>query len=88
MGIREELSEHFGDDLLFADGFDGAIIGVCGGFDSGRVAYSIEKMIDACMQEAGMSYEDSVEYLEFNTLGSYVGERTPIYIYDEEEQDG
>jgi hypothetical protein len=28
-----------------------------------------------------------MEYLEFNTLGSYVGERTPIYIYDNEEED-
>ena len=36
MDIREELCEHHGDDLLFADGYDDAIVGVCGGFDSGR----------------------------------------------------
>ena len=46
MDIREELCEYYGDDLMFADGYDDAIIGVCGGFDSGRVAYSIEKMTD------------------------------------------
>ena len=28
MGIREDLSERYGDVLLFADGYDSAIIGV------------------------------------------------------------
>jgi len=79
MGIREELAGQHGDDLLFADGFDAAIIGVATGFDTGRVVYSVSKMIEACMQEAGMTYEDSIEYLEFNTFGSYVGDNTPIY---------
>jgi hypothetical protein len=80
VGIREELSDIYGDDLLFADGYDNAIVGVCVGFDSGRVVYSVSKMIDACMKEAGMSYEDSVEWLEYNTFGAYVGDNTPIYI--------
>jgi len=87
MGIREELSEHFGDDLLFADGFDSAIIGVCGGFDSGRVVYDIEKMIESCMQEAGMTYEDSVEWIDFNTIGAYVGKNTPVYTYLHEKME-
>ena len=34
MGIREDLSERYGDALLFADGYDSAIIGVAIGFDS------------------------------------------------------
>lgn len=87
MGKREELCEHFGDGLLFADGFDSAIIGVCGGFDSGRVAYSVSKMVEILFYDAGVPYEEAMEYLEFNTLGAYVGERTPIYIYDDEEED-
>ena len=33
MGVREELVEHFGDDLLFADSFDNDIIGVSIGTD-------------------------------------------------------
>ena len=37
---REEIVELHGDDTLFADGFDDAIIGVAVGFDSGRVIYS------------------------------------------------
>ena len=48
MGIREELSESYGDDLLFADGYDGAIIGVAIGIDSGRVVYSIQYVLCLC----------------------------------------
>ena len=80
MGIREEISEYFDDDLLFADGFDSAIIGVASGFDSGRVVYCYASMVEACMKEAGMTYEDAVEYLEYNTIGAYVGKQTPIYV--------
>ena len=80
MNIREELSESYSDNLLFADGYDKAIVGVCVGFDSGRVVYSVSKMIDICMEDDEMTYEDSVEWLEFNTFGAYVGENTPIYI--------
>jgi hypothetical protein len=83
MDIREELCECYGDDLLFADDFDSAIIGVCGGFDSGRVAYSVQKMITICETQWDIPYDEAVEYLEFNTINVYVGENTPIYIYDD-----
>ena len=79
--IKDDLAGACGDDLLFADGFDVAIVGVAAGFDSGRVVYDYEKMIQIlCDQEDGMTYGEAVEFLEFNTLGSYVGDHTPIYI--------
>ena len=80
MGIREELSEHYSTDLLFADGYDDAIIGVCVGFDSGRVAYSIPKMIEIAANDLSVDYNEAVEWLEYNTFGAYVGENTPIYM--------
>lgn len=83
MGIREKLCEHFGDELLFADGYDSAIIGVCAGFDSGRVAYSIPKMIDICAKEFAIDHDEAAEWLEYNTFGAYVGEHTPIYVEED-----
>ena len=80
MDIREELCERHGDDLLFADGYDDAIVGVCVGFDSGRVAYSIPKMIDICAQELAIDHDEAAEWLEYNTFGAYVGKHTPIYV--------
>ena len=61
MDIREKLCEHYSDDLLFADGYDDAIIGVCGGFDSGRVAYSIPKMIEIAAKDLSVDHDEAVE---------------------------
>ena len=83
---RESLAEHFGDDLLFADNFDAAIIGVSIGCDSGRVVYSTKKMAEILVQNDGMSYEEAWEYLEFNTFCAYVGENTPIYVEELDDE--
>lgn len=78
MSIREELSEEYGD-LLFADGFDDAILGVAEriGMEA-VVAYSTPKIIEILSRD--MTEDEAVEYFEFNILGAYVGERTPVFI--------
>lgn len=78
--IRDTLVDLTGDEeLLFADGFDKAIIGV--DVVSNRVVYSHGLMMEVLVLE-GMSAEDAQEHLDFNVFGAYVGERTPIYIYE------
>ena len=32
------------------------------------------------LKESGMSYEDAVEFWEYNQIGAYVGENTPCFI--------
>ena len=78
--IREKLAENFGDGLLFANSFDGAIIGVAVGHDSERVVYNARHMVEILLQEENLTEEEAWEYLEFNTFGSYVGKNTPIYV--------
>ena len=80
MNIREKLSETHGEELLFADGFDDAIIGVAAGHDSQRVVYCYASMVEVCMKEAKMNYDDAIDWIEYNTIGSYIGENTPIYV--------
>ena len=63
---------------LKADGFDEAIVGICK--DSERIVYDKEKMIQVLIDRDGMTWEDAIEYLEFNTFCAYVGEHTPIYL--------
>ena len=46
--------------------------------------YSYAKMIQVC-QADGMDRDEAIDYLEFNTLGAYVGETTPAFIHDERE---
>jgi len=74
--IREELSEWY-EGLLFADGFDEAIMGV--EESAGVVAYDIDKIIEILSRE--MTEEEAIEYFEFNILGAYMGEKTPVYIH-------
>ena len=78
--LRKKLAENFGDDLLFADTFDGAIIGVAVGRDSERVVYSTRQMVEILLQEENLTEEEAWEYLEFNSFGAYVGKNTPIYV--------
>jgi hypothetical protein len=84
MPVREELCDRYSSDLLFADGFDSAIIGVATGLDFPRVVYSTEKM-EKLLVEQGMTIEDAIEYLEFNTYGAYVGKDTPIYVSNSDD---
>lgn len=77
---RSQLSEHFGSDLMFADNFDGAIIGVSVGLGSSKVVYDTRKMAEILVKEHSMTEEDAWEYLEYNTFQAYVGDKTPIYV--------
>jgi hypothetical protein len=77
--IKEQLAEE-NTEALLADGFDEALIGILRRFGTPPVAcYSYEKCI-AILMEDGMSYEDAMEYFEFNTIGAWVGEGTPAFV--------
>lgn len=69
------------DGLLLADGFDDALIGLgrrCGEPD--LAVYSIPLAIDILMTRDHMTEDDAREYLEFNSIGAWVGKRTPIWV--------
>ena len=78
--IREELSDEYGDLLFMSEAeFDEAIIGVAEriGMEA-VVAYDIDKIIEILSRD--MTEEEAIEYFDFNIIGAYVGERTPVYI--------
>jgi hypothetical protein len=79
--IRQELVDQYEDeDLLFADGFDDCIIGVVSGLDCiYKVVYDTGKIVNKLISD-GMTAEEAEEYFDFNILGSYVGDRTPLYV--------
>ncbi len=73
--ILERYSE---EELLIADGFNDAIIGI--DENSLRIIYSVTKCIEILMKD--MSEEDALEYFSYNVSGAYVGEKTPIWCED------
>lgn len=81
--IRARLSD-MNPEALFADGLDDALIGV--GYRCGQVAlavYDVEKAAQVLVKRDGLSYGEAMEFLEFNTIGAWVGEHTPIWMYPE-----
>jgi len=40
----------------------------------------LKKVIEILMREDGMDYDEAVEYYQYNILGSWVGEHTPVYL--------
>ena len=83
MDIRERLVAQYNDEgLLFADGFDEAIIGVSLG-GTYRTVYDARLMVAKLIREDEMDYAGAWEYLDFNTFQAHVGDRTPIYVNTE-----
>lgn len=69
-------------DCMTIDGYDDCIIGVASRFGmSDCVAYDRNKIIKKLEQD-GMSLEEAEEFFEYNILGAWVGETTPIFIDD------
>ena len=73
-----KISEEY-PDLLKADGFDEAILGVVQRMGIQAICYDQDKVIDILMED-GMTYEEAVEYFEFNIAGAWVGEFTPFFM--------
>ncbi len=61
------------------DRFEPAIIGIAHRFGMQPiVAYDYRKVIEVFAED--MDYEEAVEYFDFNVIGAWVGEGTPIFI--------
>jgi hypothetical protein len=64
--------------MLFADGFDKALIGVVRCFNQTYPLYDYQKCVEV-LEEANLSQEEAIEYLEYNVLGAFVGEGMPCF---------
>mgnify|MGYP006908380808 CR=1 FL=1 len=73
--LMEILAE---EECLLADGFDKALVGCTYGANVVAV-YDIDLMADILVEE-GMDFDDAVEHIDYNVVGSYVGEKTPQFI--------
>ncbi len=67
------------EEILKADGFDQAIIGIDD--HSMRLIYSVKSCIDILIRE-GLSDEDAIDHFYFNVHGAHLGDKTPIWCND------
>lgn len=81
---REDVAEAF-PDVLFADGFDGAIMGVIARpGDKAFVVYDSHKCIDILVGQ-GLEASEAEEHFHFNVSGGWVGPQTPGFLWRPEE---
>ena len=79
--LELELDE---EALLFEprDSLDAALVGVGCRVGQLRLAvYDYELLIEAHQSMNDWSREDATEWVDFNTVGAWVGEGTPIILY-------
>ena len=91
---RDEIAE-INPEALLCDGFDEAIIGMAERINLGPVvAYDVEKILsilsldmevdESDLQEGetieNLKYSMALEYFEYNILGAWMGEFTPVFI--------
>ena len=80
---RRDLLVELGleDSIVFENpDYDSAIIGYDD--NSGRIIYDYEKMIEHLMDADGISYEDAMEFIDYNTVRAcpYMGSQAPIIL--------
>ena len=85
LNMRQEIVDEFGDDeflFLSEPEYDEAILGVARRIgQEAVVAYDYNKVCD--IASALINDDDPtnvVEYVEFNIIGAYVGDRTPVFV--------
>ena len=79
--LWEELETN---ECLLADGLNDAVVGISYGVEP-KTVYSVHKIIEILMED-GMEWEEAIEHFSYNIGGAYIGEKTPIFIYDLDEQ--
>lgn len=78
--ILEWIDETF-EVVVYPEGFEDCIVGVAEKFGGPPIAVmDLEKML-AKLEKGKMTREEAIEYFEFNILGAYIGDQTPVYMH-------
>ncbi len=80
--LKDYLKGEYGGYALFEpENYDKGIIGVT---DNGNVVYSYERLAEMLILEEDMTYEDAIEWLDYNTVRTipYMGEFKPVMLME------
>ena len=68
------------DSLLFADGYDGAILGVAEFNGAASVVYDTAKVLQILCDRDGMTRAEAEEFFAYNVAGAFMGESSPLFL--------
>ena len=77
--LKETIAEN-NPEAKFAHGYDDALAGYS---SDAKAIYYAEKILKILEERDGMTPDEAIEFFDFNIAGAYVGEYTPIYMYEE-----
>jgi hypothetical protein len=79
------LLSELNPEALLADGFEAAFIGIGQQFNRHLAVYDYDACVQILAQD--MTEDEAIEYMEFNVVGAWVGENTPIFLHRHSEED-
>ena len=76
--------ESLDPNTLYANGFEDALIGLGWQHTKLIAIYDYDKCVEILILREDMTHEEAIEWMEYNVVGSYVGEYTPIFMMPKE----
>jgi len=85
--IEDEYPSRDWEDMVLFDDIPDAFVGVAERYGMDPVAaYDYDKCIEIYMED-GCTYEDAVEHFGFNVIGTWAGDRTPVFLHMAERRE-
>ena len=79
VGFGDVMEVLDGNEAMLADGFEKALVGYAQRFHAVIALYDRQRCIEILVERDGMTHDEAEEFLEFNTIGAWVGEGTPAF---------
>lgn len=78
--IMDQLIEE-NPEALLADGFESALMGIARRTGQPSLAvYDTNKCVKILVKKNNMTYEEAIEFFDFNVAGAWMGENTPVFL--------
>jgi hypothetical protein len=81
MSLADRLLDVGVEEGLVMNGYDDCVVGVLERYGMEPIVlYDKDKVIKKLMDDGCETYEEAVEFYEFNQLGGWHGEKTPGFL--------
>lgn len=78
---RDFVMDQVGDEAIFFEDFDEALIGVAQRCSTIVSMYDANRCIELLQTKHGMDEEEAREYFDFNVIQAWVGDSTPVFAW-------
>jgi hypothetical protein len=87
--LEDLINYETDEQIMLMDGFEEAFIGFskrCG--QPTLATYSFDKMIQVLVERDQMDVMEAEEYISYNCVGAWMGELTPVILYEYGDHNG